>query len=202
MSSQCLGVCSIHQTYTRRHSQRVSPHREINRTQQMLACLSVAYGFCQTQGNKTQNPQHTCPERFGDMGPRSLSLTGRMFVRAVLKASLVSQGLSHVPLLGRSELRSQGGEESGSAWASLPKARGSFLHVQLPLHTSKWPWHEPPRKGRVRLLCVWAGVPELQQRLLPEDARGQGQLGAVLGEQPGSGPALPAFLSPLSSQRC
>lgn len=91
----------------------------------------------------------------------------------------------------------------GGVWpsrASLPKARGSFLHVQLPLHTSKWPWHEPLRKGRVRLLCVWAGVAELQQRLLPEDARGQGQLGAVLGEQPGSGPTLPAFLSPLSSQ--
>lgn len=53
----------------------------------------------------------------------------------------------------------------GGVWpsrASLPKARGSFLHVQLPLHTSKWPWHEPPRKGRVRLLCVWAGVAELQ----------------------------------------
>ena len=73
----------------------MSPHREINRTQQMLACLSVAYGFCQTQGNKTQNPQHTCPERFGDMGPHSLSQTGRMFVRAVLKASLVTGGPGH-----------------------------------------------------------------------------------------------------------
>ena len=34
------------------------------------------------------------------------------------------------------------------------------------------------------MLCP--GVPELQQRLLPEDARGQGQLGAVLRDQPGS----------------
>ena len=29
------------------------------------------------------------------MGPRSLSLTGRMFVRAVLKASLVTGGPGH-----------------------------------------------------------------------------------------------------------
>ena len=73
----------------------MSPHREISRTQQMLACLSVAYGFCQTQGNKTGNPQHTCPERFADMGPHSLSLSGRMFVRAALEASLVTGGPGH-----------------------------------------------------------------------------------------------------------
>lgn len=60
-----------------------------------------------------------------------------------------------------------------------------------------------PRGGEGETgLCVRAGVPELQQRLLPEDARGQGQLGAVLREQPGSGPSLPALLPPLSSQRC
>lgn len=90
----------------------------------------------------------------------------------------------------------------GGVWpspASFPKAQGSFLHVQFPLHTSEWAWHGAPRKGVLRLLCVCAGVPELQQRLLPEDARGQGRLGAVLGEQPGSGPHPPS--SPSSSEQ-
>lgn len=94
----------------------MSPHREISRTQQMLACLSVAYGFCQTQGNKTRNPQHTCPEGFADMGPHSLSLSGRMFVRAALEASLVTGGPGHPiprPLWG-------GGDQAAPAHPSKP----------------------------------------------------------------------------------
>lgn len=45
----------------------------------------------------------------------------------------------------------------GGVWPSpglLPKAQGSFLHVQLPLHPSEGPLHGAPEEGRVRLLCV------------------------------------------------
>ena len=51
------------------------------------------------------------------------------------------------------------------------------------------PTRSPRGREEGQVLCVLCpGVPELQQRLLPEDARGQGQLGTVLRDQPGSRP--------------
>ena len=59
----------------------------------------------------------------------------------------------------------------------------------------------PVEGEKARLLCVpCPGVPELQQCLLPEDACGQGQLGAVLRAQPGSQPHPPT-ISPLGKRR-
>ena len=113
-----------------------------------------------------------------------------------LRTGSVSQGLSPAWQERAEAPRGGGGWPSP---ASCPKAQGSFLHVRIALHTSEWAWHGAPRKGVLRLLRVCAGVPELQQRLLPEDARGQGRLGAVLGEQPGSGPHPPS--SPSSSEQ-
>lgn len=78
--------------------------------------------------------------------------------------------------------------ESGQPWASFPKAQHPPpFTIPVPSPPQQGLGTEPVGGEKARFLCVSCpGVPELQQHLLPEDACSQGQLDAVLGDQPGS----------------
>lgn len=112
------------------------------------------------------------------------------------KTGTGSPGLSCVPLLGRRELGPQEEEESAKPRPPFPKPRAPSFTSSFLSPPQRSLARSPRGRWKLRLLCVLCpGVPELQQRLLPEDARGQGQLGAVLRDQPGSLPHPPSFPS-------